>query len=209
VSEGDLADLAAILLIGLVVGALELAAGQPRAGRLIISTGAGRWYLALSALAGAAAFLLVLALNVKFGVNNNVVRVLACGLSAGAVLRSGPIGHAGARVPAQHLAQVRERFLKIDLPREIAVRDAKQARKLVRELDWSRATALSTACLYISGEPRTTAAVKKVAERIALLENTGMGESDGRAKLNALASELMDTYGRPILTQAVEHLRAE
>ncbi len=206
-SNGEIAELAVIVLIGLGGGALELAAGQPRAGRLIITTGAGRWYLALSALGGAAAFGLVLGFGVKFGAHQSIARVLACGLGAGAVLRSGPIGHSGARVPAQQLARIREQFIKVDLPREIAARDAKRARKLVRGLDWSRATALSTACLYISGKPRTSTSLGKVAERVALLENTGMGDSDGQVKLNALACELIETYGERILAQAVENLR--
>ncbi len=209
-SSGEVAELAVIVLIGLVGGALELAAGRPRTGRLIITTGAGRWYLALSAAAGAAAFGLAIALEVKFGAHQSVKRVLACGLGAGALLRSGPIGHTGARVPAQQLERIRERFLNVEIPREIAARDAKRARKLVKGLDWSRASALATMCVYVSvGKPPTRASIAKVAERIALLENTGMGPSDGQAKLNALASELMNTYGRQILTQAVEHLRAE
>jgi hypothetical protein len=208
VSGGELAELAVILLIGLGAAVLELAAGQPRAGRLMVTTGAGRWYLAVSALTGAAAFGLALGFGVKFGSHQGIARVLACGLGAGAVLRSGPIGHSGARVPAQHLARIRERFIKVDLPREIAARDAKRARKLVRNLDWSRASALSTACLYISGKPRTSTSIAKVAERVALLENTGMGDSDGQVKLNALACELIATYGERVLAQAVENLGA-
>ncbi|MGO9762081.1 MAG: hypothetical protein ACLP1Q_12570 [Solirubrobacteraceae bacterium] len=208
-SSGEVAELVAIVLIGLVGGALELAAGQPRAGRLIITTGAGRWYLALSATAGAAAFGLAIALDVKFGAHQSVTRILACGLGAGALLRSGPIGHTGARVPAQQLQRIRERFLNVEMPREIAARDAKRARRLVKDLDWTRAAALSTMCVYISADKAPTrTSIDKAAERIALLENTGMGPSDGQAKLNALACELMSTHGHAVLEQAVKSLRA-
>lgn len=209
-SSGEVAELGVIVLIGLLGGALELAAGQPRAGRLIVTTGAGRWYLSLSAAAGAAAFGLAIALQVKFGTHQGVTRALACGLGAGALLRSGPIGHAGARVPAQHLERIRERFLKVEIPREIAARDANRARKLVKGLDWSRASALFTMCVYISaGKPPTSASIDHAAKRIALLENTGMGPSDEQAKLNALACELMKMHGEAVLAQAVRNLRSE
>jgi hypothetical protein len=112
VSSADVVDGVIVLVLALGAAALELVGKHPSNIGGIFRIGAARRYVGVNLLAAAIAYAAVLALHVQFRKPDGLWRILACGLTAMTVLRSGVMKQSGISGPAQALTKLRDQYAK-------------------------------------------------------------------------------------------------
>ncbi len=199
-SGTDVIDGAIVAALACAAGAGELIAHKPEFAALVLTTKPGRRYMAINIVAGLVAYAIALALQVHFRAPNDLWRVLICGLTSMAVLRS---AIPGIEFPVQALNGLREQY-EGQLAGHHQIRAARRADKMARGLNWETdREPLGQICLVIA-ERHTSKERDRMARRIAEID-----KSDLKPELSmySLASWLQSEFGPDVLEEATRKLR--
>jgi hypothetical protein len=193
-------DGAIVVALGFFTGAGELVGRRPEFAKLVLTTKPGRRYVGINMIAAFLAYAAALALKVSFRAPNDLWRVLTCGLTSMAVIRS---ALPGIGFPAQALDSLRAQYEK-ELNNKHQIRNAREAGEAVDGLDWDTdRDALGTICLVIA-ERHTTEGIDSMALRIAEIDETDL-KPEGRIYL--MAVWLQGQFGQDVLREAASKVR--